>query len=598
MKRRMLAFLLVLFVGICSVAHAADIPDATSNFFVNDFAGIFSDEDVRIMMEKAIDLDQNYDGIQVVVTTVKTIGNESLEVYANKMYNKYGIGKNDMGVLLLVVTEDRLIRAETGDMMQTYIPDSLIGNIMDEYAIPYLRENKFAEGMVSFQDAVIKTIKSKIKVEVEDKSANVAITTAPVVFTQAPVVNAENTIKQQVADNEIQKESNNVLGISIVAVCALIILVVFVLVTNKKNKDFKKWCDEQVETAQRDSQKKIEEIKYMNEQAEQAERAAQNQQSWIQFYKNGKEEADKKVEELSLKLAGATKENRELKNELAISREMIENVYALHPNIEAEISALNAQRKKEADMLAAESFDSFAVKRIALPNSIENLSDFRNVLDKYQTLTEEQKAFVKTDINDFQSKYNECLRLKKEEEERLAREAEMREANLLRQTMEAELARDVEPTEEQYDRLCGFMRNYNGMSSFAQAIFAAGTIEAFRRRIDDTHNAAEEERRRREEEERRRREEEERRRREEEERRRRREEEERRRREEEERRRREEEERRRRKEEERRRRREEEERRRRQRSMSSSSSSRSRSSFGGFSGRGGRSSGGGASGRF
>ena len=184
MKRRMLAVLLILFVGICSVAHAADIPDATSNFFVNDFAGIFSDEDIRIMMEKAIDLDQNYDGIQVVVTTVKTIGNEALEVYANKMYNKYEIGKNNMGVLLLVVTEDRLIRAETGDMMQTYIPDSLMAKIMNESAIPYLRENKFAEGMVSFQDATINMIKQKVVVEVEDTSnaglvATVAATKSP-----------------------------------------------------------------------------------------------------------------------------------------------------------------------------------------------------------------------------------------------------------------------------------------------------------------------------------------------------------------------------------------------------------------------------------
>ncbi|MBR4111171.1 MAG: TPM domain-containing protein [Clostridia bacterium] len=567
MKKRFFVWFLIALMSLCSVSYAANIPDATPNFFVNDFAGIFSKRDVEVMMEKAVDLDQNYNGIQVVVTTVKTIGNESLEVYANQMYNKYGIGKDDMGVLLLVVTEDRLIRAETGDMMQTYIPDSLIGNIMDEYAIPYLRENKFAEGMVSFQDAVVKTIKSKIKVEVEDKSANVAITTAPVVFTQAPVVNTNNTTKQQVVDNEIRKESNNVLGISIVAVCALIILVVFVLVTNKKNKDLKNWCNEQVENAQRDAQN----IRSMNEKAE---REAQSQQSWIQFYKNGKEEADKSVEELSLQLARVNKENRELQNELTVSREMIENVYALHPNIEDEISALNAQRKKEADMLAAESFDSFAVKRIDLPSSIDNLDAFRSVIDKYQALTEEQKAYVKTDMSVIYNKYEESVRLKKEEEERLAREAEMREANRLKKTIEEELAREVEPTTEQYDRLCGFMRNYNGMSSFAQAIFTAGMIDAFRRRIDDTQSAAEEARRRREEEERRRREEEERRRRQ---------------RKEEERRRREEEE---------RRRREEEERRRRQRAMSSSFSSRSRISSGGFSGRGGRSSGGGASGRF
>ena len=593
MKRRMLAFLLVLFVGVCSVAYAANIPDATSNFFVNDFAGIFSDEDVRIMMEKAVDLDQNYDGIQVVVTTVKTIGNESLEVYANKMYNNYGIGKNNMGVLLLVVTEDRLIRAETGDMMQTYIPDSLMAKIMNESAIPYLRENKFSEGMVSFQNATIDMIKQKVVVEVEDKS-NAAVVAA-VTATETPkisvgtVFQAENADASaiRVTENSPKTESNTVFVIILVlcAVAGLAAVIGILISTIKEKKKLQEFADNQLEKAKADAGKSVEEIRQLNRMLEASKTAAQSQESWIKFYKNGKAEADKKVEELSLKLAGATKENRELKNELATSREMIENVYALYPNIEDEISVLLANRKKEADMLAAESFDSFAAKRISLLSSIDNLDDFRNVIDKYQALTEEQKAYVKTDMSVIYNKYEESVRLKKEEEARLAREAEMREAERLSRTIEQELASDIVPTMEQYDKLNGFMRNYKAMSVAAQTIFAAGMIEAFNRRIEDTHSAAEEARRRREEEERLRREEEERRRREEEERRRQREEEERRRREEEERR--------------RRRRREEEERRRRQRSMSSSSSSsRSRSSFGGFSGRGGRSSGGGASGRF
>ena len=361
----------------------------------------------------------------------------------------------------------------------------------------------------------------------------------------------------------------------ICAVAGLAAVIGILISTIKEKKKLQEFADNQVAKAKADVGKSVNEISQLREMLEASKTAAQSQESWIKFYKNGKEEADKEVERLAVQLNDARKENSSMKNELTSYREMIENVYELHPNIEDEISALLAKRKKEADMLAAESFDSFAAKRISLVSSIDNLDAFRNVIDKYQALTEEQKTYVKTDIGEINDKYEESVRLKKEEEARLAREAEMREAERLNRTIEQELASDIVPTMEQYDKLNGFMRNYNGMSVAAQAIFASGVIEAFNRRIEDTHSAAEEARRRREEEERRRREEEARRRREEEERRRREEEER------------------------RRRRREEEERRRRQRSMSSSSSSsRSRSSFGGFSGRGGRSSGGGASGRF
>lgn len=49
------------------------VTEATESFYINDFAGIFTEEQKASMMDKAIDLDSDYAGIQVVITTVESL---------------------------------------------------------------------------------------------------------------------------------------------------------------------------------------------------------------------------------------------------------------------------------------------------------------------------------------------------------------------------------------------------------------------------------------------------------------------------------------------------------------------------------------------
>lgn len=595
MKRKIVTIISVLIIGICNIAYAVSIPDATSNFFVNDFAGIFSDEDIRIMMEKAIDLDQNYNGIQVVVTTVKTIGNEPLEVYANRMYNEYEIGQDDMGVLLLVVTEDRLIRAETGDMMQTYIPDSRIGKLMDEYAIPYLRENKFAKGMISFQDAVISEIKKKVVVEADDTNAVAAIVTEPetevlnVSNTAVPVTKNDNVVSAVVTESAKETPngtSSNVLGIVIAVLAGLGCIIAVWVYSRKENKKFKEFADSQVADAKSYAQELLSNFNVVKNQLNDAKTDAAQKAEQLERYQNRADSAEKQIQELTIQLKDMREKYSQVQRELEACTKRLEQAREVCPDIDGQIDAWIVEQKKQADMRIASEYDVYVEENKILNVSMQNVSAFRELLNRYNALTDEQKGYVKTDIAVITSNYEESVRLKREYDAQMAFEAEMREAEALKSQIESELTHNIVPERDYCDKLQRLMRKYNGLSNAVRGIFAITLINQFSRRIEEANLATEaEEQRRYEEEQRRRREEEERRRREEEERRRRqREEEERRRREEEERR--------------RRRQREEEERRRRQRSMSSSSSSRSRSSFGGFSGRGGRSSGGGASGRF
>jgi len=137
-----------ILISECSIVFAANVKveTQTPEFYVNDFADVFSEEQEQALMQKALDLVESYNGIQVVVTTIKSLEGSSPEEYAYTMYNQYGIGKDSMGILILLATEDREVRIETGQKMQMYITDSLCGRILDKYGMDYLKDNKFAEG--------------------------------------------------------------------------------------------------------------------------------------------------------------------------------------------------------------------------------------------------------------------------------------------------------------------------------------------------------------------------------------------------------------------------------------------------------------------
>ena len=156
---------IALFLFIPAKVYAVSIPQPTQEFYVNDFADVLTEEEEKQMLEKAVNLASEELGIQVVVTTIKSLEGESIENYAHDMYNQYGIGKDDMGVLILLSTGDRDTRIELGNAMEAYITDSKAGRLLDKHAIPHFKENKFNSGLLEVQSAVIdeaSTIKTQM----------------------------------------------------------------------------------------------------------------------------------------------------------------------------------------------------------------------------------------------------------------------------------------------------------------------------------------------------------------------------------------------------------------------------------------------------
>src|SRR4051812_30588425 len=82
---------------------------------VNDFAGVIPASDSIAIGTKLVALEKAT-GDEVVVVTVKSLGDETVESYAEKLFQEWGIGKadKDNGLLILVSTGDHKARIEVG----------------------------------------------------------------------------------------------------------------------------------------------------------------------------------------------------------------------------------------------------------------------------------------------------------------------------------------------------------------------------------------------------------------------------------------------------------------------------------------------------
>lgn len=126
---------------------------------INDFADVIP-EDYERRMEKLSSEVLDQTGTSIVVATFKSIGNEDINDFANRLYEAWGVGKRgeDKGVLIVLALEERKIRIETGYGVEAILPDGLLGEILDTYAVPYLKGGEYGKGLYLTMLAVASVI--------------------------------------------------------------------------------------------------------------------------------------------------------------------------------------------------------------------------------------------------------------------------------------------------------------------------------------------------------------------------------------------------------------------------------------------------------
>jgi uncharacterized protein len=139
------AFFLALLASASFAAEKYPSPHGA----VNDFANVIDSANAARMEALAREVLQKTD-TAVVVATVSTIGeNEDYSLYANGLYKAWGIGKKgkDKGVLIFLTVKERQVRIETGYGVEGFLPDGLVGEILDKYVVPLLKEGNYGKAL-------------------------------------------------------------------------------------------------------------------------------------------------------------------------------------------------------------------------------------------------------------------------------------------------------------------------------------------------------------------------------------------------------------------------------------------------------------------
>lgn len=139
---------------------------------VNDFANLISPADILQIQKLSQELLEKT-GTSLVVVTVPDLGDSDIRSYATALYGKWGVGEKgkDKGVLILFAKKERRIRIETGYGVEGILPDGLVGQILDQYAIPWFKKGDYSEGLLACSVSVAQIIARDAGVQLTGKVA-------------------------------------------------------------------------------------------------------------------------------------------------------------------------------------------------------------------------------------------------------------------------------------------------------------------------------------------------------------------------------------------------------------------------------------------
>lgn len=144
---RALAFCLLLTVAPAWAQSLAAIPVLDSP--VVDTTGTLDGAQKQQLEQQALALQQRK-GSQLQVLMVSTTQPETIEQYAQRVFDQWKLGRQgvDDGVLLLVAKDDRRVRIQPGYGLEGAIPDAIANRVIQEYLAPKFRTGDFGGGIV------------------------------------------------------------------------------------------------------------------------------------------------------------------------------------------------------------------------------------------------------------------------------------------------------------------------------------------------------------------------------------------------------------------------------------------------------------------
>ena len=146
--------LIVLWCMVCAVLLSVKTFAADSDFpprpdtaiFVHDFAGVLKPDQAKLMNDSLSAYSRRTTN-QIVVVTVKDLGDYDPLMYATELGNYWGVGQKELdnGVIILIKPKTKDSKGQfvicTGRGLEGALPDETCKRIIEKKAIPHLKNN-------------------------------------------------------------------------------------------------------------------------------------------------------------------------------------------------------------------------------------------------------------------------------------------------------------------------------------------------------------------------------------------------------------------------------------------------------------------------
>lgn len=160
---------LFIFSTLTNVTFAdSTFPTPTNYKYINDYVGLMDEATKENIVSIGKELEDKT-GAQSVIVIVDTIGNDTIQNYANKFFRSWGIGEKDKdnGLLILLAIDDRSYKVEVGRGLEGVIPDLMSNRVMENLATPYFKNNDYSTGLLNSYSKFADLIASEYNVTLE-----------------------------------------------------------------------------------------------------------------------------------------------------------------------------------------------------------------------------------------------------------------------------------------------------------------------------------------------------------------------------------------------------------------------------------------------
>lgn len=173
--KKVALFATIIFAFSITIANAFTNPGKPQGF-VNDYANILSKEN-KDQLESQLSSLNAKSTIQVAVVTVNSLDNETIESYAVKLFEEWGIGNSgkDDGVLFLIAPNERKVRIEVGYGLEGVLTDAQSNGIIQKIVLPEFKAGNLPKGIVDGTNALVTVVTSDIDYSIKNESNDIKL---------------------------------------------------------------------------------------------------------------------------------------------------------------------------------------------------------------------------------------------------------------------------------------------------------------------------------------------------------------------------------------------------------------------------------------